>query len=246
MDAARFVGGDLYDFFAVDDDHMAFMIGDVSGKGVPAALFMVVTKASIEGHAHPGSSPGEIIGKANANLCRGNDECMFVTSWLGILEMSTGRLQFTNAGHNPPIMIRHGGEPELLSTKPNLVLGAREEAPFSTFETLMHPGDVILLYTDGTTEANDHYREFYGLERLMAKAGESAGMHPMDAIVMIRDDIGEFTKGTEQYDDITLLMVRYDGSDKPLLDGQDIAVTVPAVGETVDGIPDEVDPETSD
>lgn len=215
MDAARYVGGDFYDFFMIDTDHVGLAIGDVSGKGVPAALFMAVTKSLLESHAHPGLEPSEIMAKVNINLCRNNDENMFVTSWFGILELSTGKLRFTSAGHNPPILVRSGSEPELLNCAPALVLGAREGIKYQTYEMDMSIGDRILLYTDGVTEANDDFHGFYGMERLMSLMAKCSNMAPADEISTIKRDISEFTKGAEQFDDITMLLFRYEGKGQP-------------------------------
>ena len=237
MDAAKYVGGDFYDFFMIDSDHLAISIGDVSGKGVPAALFMAVTKSLIEGQSRPGFTPDEIFSKVNIGLCRNNEEFMFVTSWLGILELETGRLTYCSAGHNPPVLIRLDQDPVLLTTKQCLVLGAREGIAYTSDEIVMEPGDRILLYTDGVTEANDHFDSFYQTDRLMAKMKECDGMPLDDQIRAIIDDISAFTKGATQFDDMTMLMMRYDGkrkSGQALLDREDVASSVAPVADPVD------------
>ncbi len=211
MDAARYVGGDFYDFFMVDSDHVGLAIGDVSGKGVPAALFMAVTKSIIESQTRPGLEPSEIMAKVNINLCRNNNENMFVTSWLGILELSTGSLKYCSAGHNPPVIVRSGAPPEMVQCKPSLVLGAREGVKYATFQIDMSVGDSILLYTDGVTEANDGYQGFYGTDRLKAMLDAHRSEPLEEQIRLIRNDIADFTHGVEQFDDITMLMFRYDG-----------------------------------
>lgn len=216
MDAARYVGGDFYDFFMVDSDHVGLAIGDVSGKGVPAALFMAVTKSIIESQTRPGLEPSEIMAKVNINLCRNNNENMFVTSWLGILELSTGNLRYCSAGHNPPVIVRADAPPEMVQCKPSLVLGAREGVKYTTFQIDMSVGDSILLYTDGVTEANDGYQGFYGTDRLKAMLDSHRGEPLEDQIKLIRKDIADFTHDVEQFDDITMLMFRYDGKpDRP-------------------------------
>lgn len=214
MDAARYVGGDFYDFFAIDTDHIGLVIGDVSGKGVPAALFMAVTKSIIESQSRPGLQPSEIMAKVNINLCRNNDENMFVTSWLGIMELSTGNLRYCNAGHNPPVSIRTEEPVSLVQCKPSLVLGAREGVQYTTYELDMSVGDCILLYTDGVTEANDGYQGFYGTERLMKLLDEHRGEPLDEQIATVRKDIADFTHDAEQFDDVTMLMFRYDGKPK--------------------------------
>ncbi len=211
MDAARYVGGDFYDFFMVDADHVALAIGDVSGKGVPAALFMAVTKSIIESQTRPGLEPNEIMAKVNINLCRNNDENMFVTSWLGIVELSTGNLRYCSAGHNPPVLVRADAPAEMVESKPSLVLGAKEGVQYTTFQIDMSVGDSILLYTDGVTEANDGYQEFYGTDRLKAMLDAHKGEPLEEQVGLIRQDIAEFTHHAEQFDDITMLLFRYDG-----------------------------------
>ncbi len=214
MDAAKYVGGDFYDFFMVDADHVGLAIGDVSGKGVPAALFMAVTKSIIESQTRPGLEPSEIMAKVNINLCRNNDENMFVTSWLGIIELSTGNLRYCSAGHNPPVLVRADAPAEMVESKPSLVLGAKEGVQYTTFQIDMSVGDSILLYTDGVTEANDGYQEFYGTERLKAMLDAHRGEPLEDQVRLIRQDIAEFTHHAEQFDDITMLLFRYDGKPK--------------------------------
>ena len=241
MNAAKYVGGDFYDFFMVDTDHLAIAIGDVSGKGVPAALFMAVTKYLIEGQSRPGFTPDEIFSKVNLGLCRNNEQNMFVTSWIGIIELTTGKLSYCNAGHNPPIVSRHGEDPELLSGPRSFVLGAKEGVKYRMAEIVMEPGDRILLYTDGVTEANDHFDEFYGIDRLMARVKENEDIPLNDQIKAITDDIAEFTKHAIQFDDITMLMLRYDGpsaSEEPLLDGEDVPPVVASISDAVDVILD--------
>ncbi len=242
MDAAKYVGGDFYDFFMIDTDHLAISIGDVSGKGVPAALFMAVTKYLIEGQSRPGFSPDEIFSKVNIGLCRNNEQNMFVTSWIGILELTTGKLTYCNAGHNPPIIARVGQKPELMVGPRSLILGAREGVKYRAAELTMEPGDRILLYTDGVTEANDHFNGFYGIERLMAVMDRSAEAQLNDQIRMVTDDIAEFTRHATQFDDITMLLLRYDGvpkSGESLLDKEDVPPVVTPISDAVNVLLDQ-------
>ncbi len=210
MEAAKFVGGDFYDFFQVDEDHVCMTIGDVSGKGVPAAIFMAVTKSLIESQTRPGSDPGEILTQVNAGLSNSNEECMFVTCWLGIVELSTGRLEYASAGHNPPILKRRGEPGIELRTKNGLVLGVMEDARYRSNTIVLAEGDSMLLYTDGVTEANDNYGGFFGVEKLISIVDGDGG-NPEPTVTDVRDAVAEFTGDSEQFDDITMLMFRYDG-----------------------------------
>ena len=177
----------------------------------------------------------------NASLSRNNDENMFVTSWIGILELTTGKLSYCNAGHNPPIIARRETDPELLIGPRSFILGAKEGMKYRMAEIVMEPGDRILLYTDGVTEANDHFDEFYGVERLINCLKNNEGASPDDQIKAITDDIAEFTKHAIQFDDITMLLLRYDGpaaSGEPLLDSEDVPPVVASISDAVDVILD--------
>lgn len=211
MIPAKYVGGDLYDFFMVDGTHLAVVVADVSGKGVPAAMFMAVTKALLEECARPGSGPEEVLSRVNTDICRNNDENMFVTCWLGIMDLSTGKVDFCNAGHSPPIVVRSGGGTEFLRTRPNMVLGAMDGIGYRRESAELRPGDRIVLYTDGVTEANSDYHGFYGEERLAEKAAECAHMDVDSEVSAIVDDVIAFTGDAEQFDDITLFIAEYVG-----------------------------------
>lgn len=211
MIAAKYVGGDLYDFFKVSDDHLAVAIGDVSGKGMPAALFMAVTKSLLESGTGPGTPPEDIVSGVNDSLCRNNDEGMFVTAWFGILETSTGKLSFVNAGHCPPILLRPGSEPTFVRTKPGLVLGGMEGFRYRCETMVLEPGDRLILYTDGVTEANSDYEEFYGEERLASMVAAHASDSVSVKVTAIVDDVLKFTGDSEQFDDITVFVLEYHG-----------------------------------
>lgn len=213
MSAAKFVGGDLYDFFMVDDHHLAFVIADVSGKGVPAALFMAVAKSLLEGHASSGLDPNEILGAVNNGVCKNNDMDMFITAWMGILDVRTGIIRFANAGHNPPVMKRLGEPAILLRTKPGLVLGAMHDVDYRCFEETLHPGDRLFLYTDGVTEANDDYKEFYGEERLLQRIDSMCDAPIRDVVEYVKSDVLGFMGESEQFDDVTMLFLEYGGED---------------------------------
>src|SRR5574344_964715 len=166
MTPAKEVGGDFYDFFFVDKDHFAFLIGDVSGKGVPAALFMVISKTVIKNGAMEGRSAADTLTKANKELLEGNKEGMFVTVWLGILEISTGKLDYACAGHNPPLIETEGEGFQYLKKNSGFILAGMENTKYKGFETTLHKGDKILLYTDGVTEAMNEEKKQYGEDRL--------------------------------------------------------------------------------
>ncbi|MGI6069842.1 MAG: SpoIIE family protein phosphatase [Blautia sp.] len=162
MDPAKEVGGDFYDFFLVDDDHLAIVIADVSGKGVPAALFMVIAKTLIKNHALIGECPADIFTNVNDQLCEGNEAGLFVTGWMGILNLTSGDFVYVNAGHNPPLLMRKGGEFSYLKNRPGFVLAGMEGMRYKQAQLTLAPGDRIYLYTDGVTEATDIHNELYG------------------------------------------------------------------------------------
>ena len=204
MEPAKEVGGDFYDFFVIDDDHFAVVVGDVSGKGVPAALFMVVAKTLLKNVAMQGFGPAEIFTMVNAQLCEGNDAGLFVTCWLGILTISTGELKFANAGHTSPVL-RHENKCEFLVSKPDLMLAAMEGIKYSEHSLQFNGGDSIFLYTDGITEAVNGKEELYGEERLLSCLKNSDCMNSRELLKAVRADIDRFTDGTPQFDDITML-----------------------------------------
>ena len=166
MNPAKEVGGDFYDFFLVDEDHLAVVIADVSGKGVPAALFMVIAKTLINNHARGGESLEQVFMNTNDQLCESNQEGMFVTACMGLLTLSTGKLEFVNAGHNPPLLKKAEGGFTYLKLKSGFVLAGMEHMKYRKCELSMEPGDVLYLYTDGVTEATDGENRLYGEERL--------------------------------------------------------------------------------
>ena len=211
MDPAKEVGGDFYDFFLTDSNHLAVVIADVSGKGVPAALFMVIAKTLIKNHAQNGETPAEIFTGVNEQLCEANKEGMFVTAWLGILDLSTGELKYVNAGHNPPIIRRKGGKYEYFKSRPSFVLAGMEGVRYRGNETVLEKGDELFLYTDGVTEAINNAEELYGEDRLIAVLNENGGVSPSELLPIIRADIDKFADGAAQFDDITMVDLRYFG-----------------------------------
>lgn len=210
MDPAKEVGGDFYDFFMVDADHIALVIADVSGKGVPAALFMVTTRTLIKDHCMAGLSAGDILSQANSLLCEGNAIGMFVTGWLGIVELSTGKVDFANAGHNPPA-ICHDGEFTYLKCKPGFVLAGMEGLKYQSQHLQLEPGDIIFLYTDGVTESTNIHDELYGEKRLLEFLNGHHNMSMEALCTAVKEDTDKFKGDAEQFDDITMIGFKYNG-----------------------------------
>ena len=212
MDPAKEVGGDFYDFFLVDEDHLALVIADVSDKGVPAALFMMSSKIIINYRTKIGGSPSEILAAANAQLFRNTKSRMFVTVWLGILELSTGRLTCANAGHEYPIIRGQDGEFRVYKDKHGLMVGAMKASKYQDYEIQLAPGDAVFLYTDGVPEANNAAGEFYGMDRLKATLNRISGTEPKEILEAIKADVAAFADGADQFDDLTMLCVVYKGN----------------------------------
>lgn len=211
MSPAREVGGDFYDCFAIDEDHVAFVIADVSGKGVPAALFMVTAKTLIKTKAKSSFSPSRVLQDVNQEISETNEEDMFVTLFLGVLELSTGKFVCANAGHNPPIHLYPDGRVEYLEMEKNFVLAGIQGMEFAEDEYRIGPGERFLLYTDGVTEAMNTRREFFGEEQLLEKMqGEEAGNLPVNELLeYLGEELKVFSAGEEQADDITMLAFQY-------------------------------------
>ena len=206
MKPAKEVGGDFYDMFLIDENHLAFLIADVSGKGVPAALIMMITKTLIKNTALNGYSVDEVFYKVNNLLCEKNALNHFVTSWFGILDLRTGKLEFVNAGHNPPLIYtKKKNTFEYYKTKPNLILAAMEDTKYTKYEVTLEPGDKIFLYTDGVTEATSDNDELYGEKRLKDYLNSNIDKNVEITIKGIKKDIDNFIGKAEQFDDITML-----------------------------------------
>jgi len=212
LEPAKEVGGDLYDFFMLDDEHLFFSIGDVSGKGVPAALFMAVTKTLMKGLAAPGLPPHEVLARVNAELCIDNESSMFATVICAVLNLKTGRVAYSNAGHNPPLLLKRNRPPAWLALPPGLVLGGLDAAHYTTAEIILDPGDMLLLYTDGVTEAMDTRRQLYSEQRLITVAAEASRTSPRNMVSCILDSVQRHSAGEPQSDDITILSVLYKGA----------------------------------
>ena len=209
MHAAKEVGGDFYDYFYIDDSHIALVIGDVSGKGIPAALFMMKTETLIKSLATSfKGNTKKIMKSCNVSLCNNNDANMFVTCWLGILNLSTGELKYTNAGHNSPLLIQ-GDKVEFLKDKPDVILGAFEQSEYVEHTIKLNQGDKILLYTDGVTEAHNIDDDLYGEDALLSFTEKYRGLTPKDFVGRLRSSINTFSRDAVQFDDITILMYHY-------------------------------------
>lgn len=209
MTPAKEVGGDFYDFFMVGEDHLVSVIADVSGKGVPAALFMVIAKTLIKNSAERGLSPKEVLEQVNYQLCQNNKEEMFVTVWLGKLELSTGKLVCANAGHDDPIVVHENGEITILQQRHGFVLAGMEMARYREQEFMLEPGDKLFAYTDGVSEATDALNELYGRDRILNVLNGAAGYTTTETVHKMKEDVDIFVGEAPQFDDITMLCLQY-------------------------------------
>ncbi|MDX9868618.1 MAG: SpoIIE family protein phosphatase [Kiritimatiellia bacterium] len=216
MHTAKEVGGDFYDFFLLGERRLAVLIADVSGKGIPAALFMMTTKTLIQNLAESGLPPAGVFTEANRHLCANNETMMFVTAFMGILELDTGTFSFVNAGHNPPLLKRAGHPYAVLRTRPGLVLGGMDGTAYSQDEFTFGPGDKLFLYTDGVTEALNPEQALFSERRLEAtlNGGAARDMDVTRLLRHIKQEIDRFAEGAEQADDITLLALEYKGRER--------------------------------
>ena len=214
MDPARDVGGDFYDFFFIDEDHLCLVIADVSGKGIPAALFMMFSKRIIEDFAKIEHSVSEILRKTNEVLCDNNQAEMFVTVWLGILEISTGRMAASNAGHEYPAICKKDGSFELYKDKHGFVIGGMPGVRYKEYALQMEPGDKIFVYTDGVPEATAGSGEMFGAERMTAALNTCADGRPEEILRRVRSAVDDFVGDAEQFDDLTMMCLEYKGTVK--------------------------------
>jgi sigma-B regulation protein RsbU (phosphoserine phosphatase) len=211
IEPAKEVGGDLYDFFFIDDDHICFMIGDVSGKGVPASLFMAVTKTLFKANTSEGARPDEILTRLNNELARDNESCMFVTIFCGILNTKTGEVLYSSAGHNPPLVLCREKGVEYLGASGGVAVGAMEGLSFKTEKLVLHPGECLFMYTDGVTEAANLRDELFSEKRLLDDLSPLRD-RPIKAIVSsLMEKIEDFSQGAPQADDITMMIIKYFG-----------------------------------
>ena len=208
MDPAKEVGGDFYDYFLIDDDHLCLVMADVSGKGVPAALFMMASKIMLANYAKMGKTPAEILTITNDTISSNNREEMFVTVWLGIFEISTGKLVASNAGHEYPIL-KKDGKFEIYKDHHGMVIGYEEGMVYKDYEIVMKPGDKLFLYTDGVTEATDDNEKLFGMERMIDALNKDPETDPVQTLKNVRAGVDAFVKDAEQFDDLTMLCFEY-------------------------------------
>lgn len=209
MTPAKEVGGDFYDFFMVDERHLAVVIADVSGKGVPAALFMVIGKTLIKDHTRPGVDLGEVFSEVNNLLCESNREGLFITAFEGVLDIMTGEFNFVNAGHEMPFIARSGKPYEPYKLSPDFVLAGMEDTPYHGGSLKLACGDKIFQYTDGVTEATNAAHELYGMQRLSDVLTKNTDKSPSELLPVVKADIDAFVDDAPQFDDITMLCVEY-------------------------------------
>lgn len=210
MDAAREIGGDFYDFYLLDKTKLVLLIADVSGKGIPAAMFMMRSKTLLKGLMENGLTPAEAFDHANATLAEHNDACMFVTAWMGVLDLATGQLDFVNAGHNPPLL---GGTKETayLHIKADCILGVIEDMSYTMHQLQLSPGDILFLYTDGLTEAMNTEEKLYGSDQPLAVLNQSLHASARDIVAAMKHDVEKHVGTAEQSDDLTMMVIRYQG-----------------------------------
>lgn len=212
MDPAKEVGGDFYDFFLIDDDHLCMVMADVSGKGVPAALFMMASRIILANNAMVGKSPAQIMIDTNAAICSNNREEMFVTVWLGILEITTGKLTAANAGHEYPVIKGPDGGFEIVKDKHGFVIGGMDGVRYKEYEITLRPDSKLFLYTDGVPEATNAGKELFGTDRMVEALNMDPDADPTQILKNVRSSVDSFVKDAEQFDDLTMLCLEYRGA----------------------------------
>ena len=212
MDPAKEVGGDFYDFFLIDETHLGIVMADVSGKGVPAALFMMISKILVQNFAMTGRSPAQVLQAVNDQICANNREEMFVTVWFGVLDTETGKITAANAGHEYPVLMKAGGQFELVKDKHGFVIGGMEGMRYKEYELTLTPGSRLFLYTDGVPEATDDKNELFGTDRMLVALNEAPDAAPEMILKNVRKAVDGFVKDAEQFDDLTMLCLEYKGA----------------------------------
>ncbi|MCR5048911.1 MAG: SpoIIE family protein phosphatase [Saccharofermentans sp.] len=221
MDPAREVGGDFYDFFMIDDDHIGLVMADVAGKGIPAALYMMISKTILQSCAMLGVPVSEVLRRTNNALCYDEDVDMFVTVWVGVLQISTGKLTACNAGHEYPVIKRADGSFEVYKDKHSLAIGAMPTTRFTSYEIDINKGDILFLYTDGVPEATDGNEKMFGQERMLEALNSDPDADPTTLLKNVQKAVAEFVKDAEPFDDLTMLAFEYHGPDKKQERGND-------------------------
>jgi sigma-B regulation protein RsbU (phosphoserine phosphatase) len=211
MEPASEVGGDFYDFFLIRDDRLCVLVGDVSGKGIPAALLMAVSKTLLRSEAMQGHPPGQILARVNQALCAGNPECMFLTVFCLILNTRTGEAEYSSGGHNPPLLRSRDGVVSFIGTEPGLLIGYDEDFRWESTALKFNPGDTVFLYTDGITEAENANQDPYSDDRFRKLISALPGSDLKQVLDGVRQDIARHAQGQAQSDDITLLALKYNG-----------------------------------
>ncbi len=235
MTPAKEVGGDFYNFFLVDNDHLAMIIADVSGKGIPAALFMMVINILISDRTHMGGTPAEILTFVNDNICEHNKADMFVTVWLGILEVSTGKIIASNAGHDDPVVYRKGKGFEVVKKPHSLVVGAMQGVKYKDFEIQLEEGDKVFLYTDGLPEATDKDNNMFGVDGMLGALNQYKDESPEDIIFGVKKNVDAFVAEAPQFDDLTMMCIELKNA--PVKK----SLTVDATGDNLSAVMDFVD-----
>ena len=213
MDPAKEVGGDFYDFFLLDDNHLCLIIADVSGKGVPAALYTMATKIILSQNIRMGKSPAEALSDTNETICHRNPEKMFVTVWLGMLDLSTGILTASNAGHEYPVILNNRNHFELFKDTHGFVIGGMDGLKYKEYDIQMKPGAKLFLYTDGLTEAVNDQKEMFGTDRILEVLNQSKNLSSQQIVENMKAAVNVFIQNTEPFDDLTMMCVCYNGSD---------------------------------
>lgn len=235
MHTAKEVGGDFYDFYFIDKDTLGFLIADVSGKGIPAAMFMMTAKTFIKSYAETGMNVAEVFTEANEKLCEGNEAEMFVTAWMGFIDLKTGTVKYANAGHNPPLIKKGNGGFEYVKSRSGFILAGMEGVKYRMNEFKLEPGDCVYLYTDGVTEAINTEEELYGEGRLLAVLNKNAEKGVEEICRAVKKDVDVFAGEAPQFDDITMVCLKYNGYDE----GSGIKrITLPATVENIETVTD--------
>ena len=211
MDPAKEVGGDFYDFFFIDEEHLGLVIADVSGKGVPAALFMMMSKILLKNHAMTGLSPAEVLNRTNLGICENNRNNMFVTVWFGVLDIATGHVTAANAGHEYPMIRKPDGGFEIMKDRHGFVLGALRRKRYTEYEFDIEPGGTLFVYTDGAAEATDRDNRLFGTERMLGALNLEPAASPEVLLTNMKSAIDGFVGEAPQFDDLTMLCIKYNG-----------------------------------